>query len=95
MSPYRMPPIWALFRPPMWPAGPVFLTLRPVWALGPRLCSLSVSGLAVENSASVEIRIGAVCDHAAQEICGQIDAFNRWLFRCVLGAVPDTLYLAV
>ena len=53
MSPYRMPPIWALFRPPVWPAGPVFLTLRP------RLCSLSISGLAVENSASAENRKGA------------------------------------
>ena len=69
MSPYRMPPIWALSRPPMRPAGPVFLTLRPGWALGPRLCSLSVSGLAVENSASVETRIKTVCDHAAQKIC--------------------------
>ena len=54
MSLYRMPPIWALFRPSMWPADPVFLTLRLVWALGPRLCSLSTSGLAVENSASAE-----------------------------------------
>ena len=43
MSPYQMPPIWALFRPSMWPAGPVFL------ALGPRLCSLFVLGLAVEK----------------------------------------------
>ena len=61
MSPYRMPPIWALFRPPMWPVGPVFLALRPVWALGPRLYSLSVSGLAVKNSASAENRKGASC----------------------------------
>ena len=48
MSLYRMPPIRLLFRPPIWPAGPVFLALRP------RLCSLSVSGLAVENSARAE-----------------------------------------
>ena len=59
MSPYRITSIWALFRPPMWPAGPVFLALRPVWALGPRLCSLSVLGLAVENSASAKNRKGA------------------------------------
>ena len=56
MSPYRMPPIWAFFRPPIWPAGPMFLALRPVWALEPRLCSLFVSGLAVENSASGDNR---------------------------------------
>ena len=55
MSPYRMPSIWAPFRPSMWPADPVFL------ALGPRLCSLSVSGLAMENSASAKNRKGASC----------------------------------
>ena len=62
--------------------------------IGPRLCSLSVSELAVKNSASVKIRIETVCDHAAQKIYDQIDDFSIE-FRCVLEAVPDALYLAV
>ena len=59
-----------------------------------RLCSLFVLGLAVKNSASVEIRIETICDHAAQKICDRIDDI-RLFFRCVLEAVPDALLLAV
>ena len=78
----------------MWSAGPVFLAIRLVWALEPRLCSLFVPGLAVESSASAETRKRArCCDHAAQKIYDQIDI--RLFFRYVLEAVPDALYLAV
>ena len=48
----------------------------------------------MKNSASVEIRIGAVYDYAAQKIYDRIDDF-RLFFRCVLEAVSNMLYLAI
>ena len=61
MSPYQMLFIWTLFRFSMWSADLVFLTLRFLWALESRLCSLFVSSLAMKNSASVENRKETNC----------------------------------
>ena len=67
----------------------------PVSALRPRVCSLSVSGLAVKNSANVENRKETSWYAITQRRRYEIKSIFSMIYRYVLEVVSDVLYLAI